>query len=255
MLIEQTLEKLQQMKLHAMAKSTRERLSRSDHQDLNITEILGLIVDDEWMDRENRKTNRLLKGACFKLREATLEAVDFGKDRGVKKAQILELAQLKWISNKQNITFTGPAGVGKSYLAQVLGNQACRKGYSSLFVRVPRLSTELLQARGDGSYGVYLKKLSRVSVLILDDLGVCPLDDLTKRDLLEIVEDRYGVGSTILTSQLPTSDWFEHLGGAQVADAICDRLLHNCLKFNLTGDSMRKELAQEALTRTQRSDT
>jgi DNA replication protein DnaC len=141
------------------------------------------------------------------------------------------------------------------YLAQVLGNQACRKGHFSLFIRIPRLATDLLQARGDGSYSSYLKKLSKVSVLILDDLGVCPLDDLTKRDLLEIVEDRYGVGSTILTSQLPTEDWFEHLGGAQVADAICDRLLHNCLKYTLVGDSMRKELAQEALTKKERSDT
>lgn len=255
MILEQTLEKLLQMKLHAMAKSIRERLSRPDHQELNFTEMLGLVVDDEWMDRENRKTSRLLKKAQFKLKEATLEAVDFGKGRGIKKAQILELAQLKWIPNKQNISFTGPAGVGKSYLAQVLGNQACRKGYSSMFIRIPRLATDLLQARGDGSYSSYLKQLSKVSVLILDDLGVCPLDDLTKRDLLEIIEDRYGVGSTILTSQLPTEDWFEHLGGAQVADAICDRLLHNCLKFTLFGDSMRKELAQESLTRKERSDT
>jgi DNA replication protein DnaC len=255
MIIEQTLEKLHQMKLHAMAKSIRERLSRPDHQELSATEMLGFIVDDEWMDRENKRTNRLLQKAHFRQKEATIEAVDFGKGRGVKKTQILELAQLKWISNKQNITFTGPAGVGKSYLAQVLGNQACRKGHSSLFIRIPRLATDLLQARGDGSYSSFLKKLSKVSVLILDDLGVCPLDDLTKRDLLEIMEDRYGVGSTLLTSQLPTEDWFEHLGGAQVADAICDRLLHNCLKFELEGDSMRKELAQQALTRKERSDT
>src|SRR6185437_4236024 len=169
MILEQTLEKLYQMKLHMMAKSTRERISRPDHQELSFTETFGLIVDDEWMDRENRKTNRLLKKAQFKQKEAALEAVDFGKGRGIKKAQILELAQLKWIPNKQNITFTGPAGVGKSYLAQVLGNQACRKGYSSLFIRIPRLTTDLLQARGDGSYSSYLKKLSKTSVLILDD--------------------------------------------------------------------------------------
>lgn len=255
MILEQTLEKLHQMKLHAMAKSSLERISRPDHQELSFTEILGFIVDDEWMDRENRKTNRLLKKAQFRQKEATLEAVDFGKDRGIKKAQILELAQLKWIPNKQNITFTGPAGVGKSYLAQVLGNQACRKGFSSLFVRIPRLATDLSQARGDGSYSAYLKKLSKANVLILDDLGVCPLDDLTKRDLLEIIEDRYGIGSTILTSQLPTKDWFEHLGGAQVADAICDRLLHNCLKYTMFGDSMRRDLAQEPLTKKERSAT
>lgn len=242
MLNEQTLEKLRAMKLFQMAKSLEERLSRPDHRDLSVQELMGLIVDDEYVARENARLQARLRGARFKEKEACLENVDYKAARGFKKQTILDLAQLKWIEKKQNIAFTGPAGAGKSYLAQALGHQACRRGYRVIYVRLPKLLTALLQSRADGSYANLLKRFERAQVLILDDLGVSELKENERRDILEIVEDRYGVGSTIITSQLPIKDWHAYFGGARAADSLCDRLVHNCHRIELHPDvdSQRK---------------
>ena len=245
MLIEQTLTKLRAMKLSQMAKSLEERLTRPDHQDLSVQELMGLIVDDEYIYRENSRLESRLRGAKFKEKAACMENIDYKTTRGFKKQTLLELGQLKWIEKKQNIAFTGPAGSGKSYLAQSLGHQACRQGYRVLYVRLPKLLTALLQSRADGSYANLLKRFERAHVLILDDLGVSELKENERRDILEIIEDRYGAGSTLITSQLPIKDWHQYFGGGRAADSLCDRLVHNCHRIELPKDvdSQRKARA------------
>jgi DNA replication protein DnaC len=250
MLIEQTLTKMREMKLHQMAKSLEERLSRPDHQDLTATELIGLIIDDESTARENLRIESRLRGAKFKEKSACMENIDYKVNRGLTKQTMLELGQLKWIEKKQNIAFTGPAGAGKSYLAQSLGHSACRAGYRVIYVRLPKLLTALLQARADGTYAQLLKRYERAHVLILDDLGVSDLKENERRDILEIVEDRYGVGSTVVTSQLAIKDWHQYFGGSRAADSLCDRLVHNCHRIELRKEteSQRKLPTGQALT-------
>jgi DNA replication protein DnaC len=245
MLINQTLEKMRAMKLHQMARSLEERMSRPDHQDLSAQEILGLIVDDEYTHRENSKLEARLRGAKFKERQACVENIDYKVSRGFKKQTMLELAQLKWIEKKQNIAFTGPAGAGKSYLAQALGHTACRAGYRVIYVRLPKLLTAFAQSRADGSYANLLKRLEKANVLILDDLGIAELRENERRDLLEVIEDRYDMGSTVITSQIAIKDWHNYFGGGRAADSLCDRLIHNCHRIELLAqaDSQRRARA------------
>ena len=245
MLIEQTLEKMRAMKLHQMARSLEERMGRPDHQDLSVPEILGFIVDDEFTARENARLEARLRGAKFKEKAACMENIDYKTNRGVTKQTILALGQLKWIEKKQNIVFTGPAGAGKSYLAQALGHRACRSGYRVIYLRLPKLLTALVQSRADGSYVQLLRRFEKAQVLILDDLGVSDLRENERRDLLEIVEDRYDVGSTVITSQIAIKDWHAYFGGGRAADSLCDRLIHNCHRIELLAqvDSLRKTKA------------
>ena len=236
---------MREIKLNQMARSVEERLSRPDHRDLSFEELLGLIVDDEYMYRENARLEGLLKKAKLKERSACMENIDYKTSRGLKKQTMLELEALKWIDKKQNVAFTGPSGAGKSYLAQALGHRACRAGYRVIYMRLPKLLTALHQSRADGSYANLLKRYEKAHVLILDDLGVSELRENEKRDLLEIIEDRYGVGSTIVTSQLAIKDWHQYFGGSRAADSLCDRLVHNCERIELlaTADSLRKKTA------------
>jgi DNA replication protein DnaC len=242
MLIEQTLQKLREMKLHQMARSMDERLARADHQDLSVQEVFGLIVDDEWLYRENTRLEARLRGAKFKEKEACMENVDYKAARGLKKQMMLELEKLTWIEKKQNVALTGPAGAGKSYLAQALGQRACRQGYRVTYLRLPKLLTALMQSRIDGTYAQLLKRLEKTHVLILDDLGVSELKENERRDLLEIIEDRHNVASTIITSQLPIKDWHGYFGAGRAADSFCDRLLPICHRIELlpTAESQRK---------------
>jgi DNA replication protein DnaC len=245
MLLEQTLDKLNQMKLFGMANSLKDRLSRSDHAELPVADILGLIVDDEWLYRDNKRLTSRLSSAKFKNKAACIEDIQYKGSRGIKKSQILDLAQNRWITGHQNILFTGPSGSGKSFMAQALGQNACRAGFLVQYLRMPKLLVALLQARADGSYSNLLKRLAKNQLLILDDFGVSVLDDQQREDLLEIIEDRYGAGSTVITSQLPVASWHAYLGGGIVADAILDRLVHNAHRFELkTTESIRKEQAE-----------
>ncbi|MCB0411000.1 MAG: IS21-like element helper ATPase IstB [Bdellovibrionales bacterium] len=241
MLTEQTMEKMISMKLYKMAESFKERISRTDHRSLDKSEFIGLLVDDEYQDRQNKKMASRLRTAKFKEVQACIEDVDYKCKRGLLKKDMLELAQHHWIKKHQNISFTGPAGVGKSYLAQALGNNACRAGFSVLYTRVSKLLLTLITSRADGTYVNKMKKISKTDVLILDDFGITPLEEQHKQDLFEIIEDRHGVGSTVLTAQLPTEHWHEYLGGGMIGDGICDRLLHNCHKLKLQGESYRKK--------------
>jgi DNA replication protein DnaC len=242
MLIEETYTKLNQMKLYGMLHAVRERLANPMHQDLSFSDLFGLLVDDEWLYRENHKLGMRLRGAKFKEKDACLENLDYRAGRGLKKTQVLELAQNRWIMAHQSILVTGPAGAGKSYLAQALGNHACRQGFSVHYVRVPKLVYAFIQARADGSYAFLLKRLAKFQLLILDDFGLAPLNETEKQDLVELAEERYGSTSTMVTSQLPVKTWHEYLGAGRIADALLERLVHNAHRITLaTQDSMRTE--------------
>ncbi len=242
MIIEQTIDKLYQMKLFGMADSVKERISRPDHRDLSVSDILGLIVDDEWIYRDNKRRVLRETGAKFKDRQATIESIDYKGKRGFTKAQVLELAQLQWVKKKQNLAITGPTGAGKSWIAQALGHQACREGLRVLFVRQPMLIHQTLTAKASGGLPGFLKRLVKINVLIIDDLGVSLMTDEVRRDLLEVIEDRYSVGSTIITSQMPVDEWHEYLAGGRIADAICDRFTRNAHRIEVTGPSLRPEI-------------
>ena len=243
MLLEQTVDKLNRMKLYGIAKNIQDRLSRPDHRDLSPADLVGLLVDDEWLYRENKKMASLLKTASFKQKTACVESIDYHRSRGLKKTALLELAQNRWIEAHQNVAITGPSGVGKSFIAQALGTQACRAGYSVQYLRFPKLLVQLVHVRADGTYSQFLAKLAKTQLVILDDFGIAALQQPESRAMLEIIEDRFSTGSTLITSQLPVPQWHEQLGGGIVGDAICDRLLHNCHRIELNGDSVRKEMA------------
>lgn len=242
MLIEPTHDKLIAMKLYGMAHALKTRLERLDHQNLTKEEFVSLIVDDEWLYRENRKLVSRLKVAKFKERSAAIEDIDYRTPRGLRKTQVLELAQNRWIKAHQCVILTGPSGVGKSYLAQALGHHACRSGHSVQYLRLPTLLTQFVQARAQGTYERLLKRMGKLSLLLIDDFGLATLTDIEKQDLLEAIEERYGVGATLITSQLPVADWHAYLGGGRVADAILDRLVHNAHRIELSSkESLRKD--------------
>ena len=241
MLNEQTHDKLIQMKLFGLAQGFKDRLGRIDHQSLSTSELVGLLVDDEYLYRENRKLTARLKAARFKERSACLENIDYKTARGLRKDQVLELAQHRWIGAHQNVVITGPTGSGKSFIAQALAEHACRHGHTVHYVRLPALLQQFVQARAQGTYAALLKRLGKLAVLLIDDLGLSQVTEAQSQDLLETLEERYGMGSTICTSQLPVADWHEYLGAGRIADAILDRLIHNAHRIELnTRDSLRK---------------
>jgi DNA replication protein DnaC len=239
MLIHPTMEKLQELKLMGMLKALTEQKQMQEIDSLGFEERLGLLVDREATERENRKLTTRLKKA--KLRQsAVLEDLDFRRSRGLDKTLILSLAACAWISKGTNILICGPTGVGKSYLACALAHKACLEGHSVLYLRLPRLFEELRLAKADGRYGKLMLSYAKTDLLVLDDWGLTPMNDPQRRDLLELMEDRYGFKSTIITSQLPVTAWHEAIGDPTLADAILDRIVHNAHKIEMKGESMRK---------------
>jgi DNA replication protein DnaC len=227
------------MKLHGMAKAFRQWLDQPKDKDLAPADLIGLLADAEWLYRENRKLELRLKNA--KLRQpASIEDIDYSHARGLSKAVVLDLASSRWAQQHQNIILTGPTGVGKSYVACALGQKACRDGYSVVYRRASRLFDEMAQARADGTYPHLLRRLAKAQVLILDDFGLEVLGASQRKELLEVLDDRYQISSTIVTSQLEPKDWHSVIGDATLADAICDRLVHNAHRMKLGGDSIRK---------------
>ena len=208
MLNEQTFDQLYLMKLIGMAEGFKQQLEQPSFRDLPFEERFGMLVQRQWAWKENKRLNRLLKDAKLKL-QASAEDIDYRTPRGMEKSVILSLA--------------------------------CREGFRSLYLRSPQFFYQITLARADGSYGTLMKRLFKTHLLVIDDLGLAPLTDPERRDLLEVIEDRHGSGSTLITSQLPIENWHDHIGDPTIADAILDRLIHNAHRIQLKGGSMRKK--------------
>lgn len=237
MWIEQSVEKLRKLKLHGMA----EALIRQDTQmtEFSFDERFALLVDAEWSTRENRRLTRLLKEAKLKIPQACLEDIDYHHPRGLDKSLMRSFITGSWLNSNHSILITGPTGVGKSFMACALGNMACRHGKTVRYIRSPRLMTEFAMAHGDGSFPKLMSRLAKIDVLILDDFGLIPLAPVPSSDFMELIDDR-SQAVTIITSQLPTENWYTSMEDPTVADAVLDRLVHNAYKIKMTGESMRK---------------
>ena len=239
MLTRHTLETLRGLNLRGMAEAYEQQLEQPAADGLSFDERLGLLVDREVSYRENRRLARLLARA--KLRHsACIEDIDYRHPRGLDKKQMIQLSSCNWLRSRHNLSITGPTGCGKTWLACAFGNQACRQGLTVFYVRATRLFEELRLSHGDGSFPKKMTKLTRADLLILDDWGLAPLNRAERQDLLEILEERYGTRSTLVTSQLPVDHWHQYINDATLADAILDRLLNQMHKLQLKGESMRK---------------
>ncbi len=242
MLTEPLYQALQDLGLRGMARQFSTQLGRSDLTDLSFNDRMAMLVDAEQSERANCRYAQRLRWA--KLGQpASLEDLDQRTPRGLDKAFIAKLSALAFINDKRNLLITGPTGVGKSYLACAIGQQACRQDVSVRYVRLPRLIEELVCADALKRKGALFKHLAKFRLLILDDFGLTPIADVHQRDLLEIVDDRFDKSSTIITSQLPVDQWHTWLGEPTLADAILDRVVHNAYKLGLKGDSMRRQKA------------
>lgn len=243
MLHQPTLEKLFAMRLGAMADAWSEQERRSESLGLDFDERFGMLVDSEYLARENRRLARLLKQAGLRLSNASIEDVKTSSERGLDKSALRQLSSLEWIGHRMNVLISGATGVGKSHLACALGQLGCRRGHKVFYKRLPRLLEELALAKADGSYAKTLLRLAKYDVLIIDDFGLGTLQTGQRHDLLEVMEDRYDTRSTIVTSQLPVSKWHEWIGDPTLADAMLDRMVHNAYKIELKGPSQRKAKA------------
>lgn len=239
MLNHPTHEHLTRLRLFGMAQALAEQANLPDIASLSFEERLGLLVDREQALRQNRLTSSRLRRARLK-QPAVAEDIDYRHPRGLDRALFRRLLTGDWVNAHQNVLITGPTGVGKTYLACALANAACRQGRTALYQRLPRLFEELAVARGDGRYARLMTSLAKVDVLILDDWGLALLDDERRRDLLEVLDERYQIRSTIITSQLPVATWHDALGDPTLADAILDRLVHHAHPLNLDGESLRR---------------
>ena len=240
MLTHPTLDKIKTLKLYGMAKAFAEQLQMTDIHELSFEERLGLLIEREATDRENRRLQTRLRQAKFG-QSACVEDLDAGTRRGLDPSLLARLHSCEWIASHLNLLVTGATGVGKSYLACALGQKACREGFTVEYHRAPRLFSDLALAKGDGRYGSILRRLAKTDLVILDDWGLYPFTDDARRDLLELLEDRTSKRSTLITSQLPLDHWHEYLGHPTLADAILDRLVHDAYKITLKGESMRKK--------------
>jgi DNA replication protein DnaC len=236
-----TLDRLRTLRLGAMADAYLAQHQDAPTAGLGFDERFSMLVDAEHLFRGNRALARRLKEAKLRVPHACLEDLDPSPRRGLDRALVRQLATGRWIAEHQHVLITGATGVGKTYLACALGQQACRQGFRALYRRVPRLFDELALAHADGSYTSLLARLARIDVLVLDDWGLASLKDSQRQDLLEVLEDRDGSRSTIITSQLPREQWHDYLGEPTVADAILDRVVHRAFPIALTGPSRRKD--------------
>lgn len=241
MLINQTKEKLYELRLKGMAAALEEQLNNAQLSSLSFEERLSFLVDKELILRENRRLSRLTREASLRQNNACLEDIDYASSRGIDKSQINNLLSFNWLDKAHNLIITGSTGSGKTYLACAFANAGLRRGHRVSYFRINKLFEQLKIAKADGSYLKLMDKISKASLLILDDWGLTPLSDVERKDFLEIIEERHSRSSTLITSQLPLEDWYESIGNPTLADAILDRLIHNAYKIELKGGSMRKK--------------
>ena len=246
MLKEPTTEKLQAMRLSTMAAAWLEQQQSPDTVALSFDERFSLLVDAEWMARENQRLRRALKEAKLRIGEASVEGVDYPSRRELDKPLMRQLASCNWVAQHQVVLISGATGTGKTYIACALAQQACRKGFHSSYRRASRLFDELRLARADGSYPRLLARIARIDVLVIDDFAIAPVTEGERRDLLEILEDRHGLRATVIASQLAPERWHQYLADPTVADAICDRVLHSAHRIALKGPSRRKNGGAES---------
>jgi len=239
MLREPLMDKLTNMKLWGMLEGLREQIENPQYKKLSFEERLGLLLDREWNLRQDRGLNRRLQVAKFR-ETAVMEDLELSTKRGLQRSQVLYLAQQDWIREKLNVIVTGPTGAGKTYLACALGNAACRNHFSVRYFQMSRLLQKLALSQADGSYPKLLNSLAKAQLLILDDWLRSPLSKSQTNDILEIIEDRYKLSSTILATQTPVAEWHERMANPTLADAIMDRVVHNAYRLELKGESMRK---------------
>lgn len=244
MLSHPLVEQLKTLRCYGMIEALEEQQRQDNIGHLSFDERLALMVERECIERENRRLATRLRQA--KLKEpACIENLDYGASRNVSKTVIQQLAECLWISRKQNLLITGPTGTGKTYLSCALANQACRRGFSARYIRLPRLFQTLTIAKGDGSYVKLLSSLEKTHLLIIDDWGLSVMNEQQRQDLLEVLDDRHNQASTIVTSQLPINRWHDIIGDMTLGDAILDRLIHNAHRIELKGESMRKKQAKK----------
>jgi len=243
MLIHPTLEQLRSLRLDGMAKGLEEQLQMASIEDLRFEDRLALLVDREVTERNSRRLGTRLRKAKLREKNACIEDVDYRSRRGLDKSLFLALSSCEWIAQHRNVLITGPTGVGKTFLACALAQKACRESYTVQYLRLSRLLEDMALAHADGRYPKLMAGLAKTDLLVLDDWGLAPLSDADRRELLELLEDRHELRSTLVTSQLPVEKWYEAIDHPTLADAILDRLVHNAYRIALRGESMRRKKA------------
>ena len=241
---EATIDKMHRMKLYGMLRAFNQSLETGMIDKVSSDELLGHLIDAEWDDRHNRRLKRLIKTAKFRY-QASLAEIDFELRRSLDKGMLLRFSDCGWIKKGQDIIITGPTGVGKSFLASALGYQGCIYGFKVLYFNCSKLFSHLKLLQADGSYIKEINRIGKQDVLILDDFGLYPVDTQSRLSLLEVMEDRHGRRSTVISSQFPVKSWHEIIGEPTIADAICDRIIHTAFRIELTGESVRKKYAKK----------
>lgn len=239
-----TLEKMRKMKFYGMFRAFKMSMESGKQESYTPDEIIAHLIEAEWDDRQNRSIEQKIKNARFRYK-AAIEDLYYNGERNIDKNQIMRLTECVFIDKHENVLITGSTGIGKSYIASALGHHACGLGYKSLYYNVPKLFAKLKMAKADGSYLKEIARIERQDLLILDDFGIQPFDAQSRAALMEIIEDRHGKTSLIITSQVPINKWHEVIGEKTIADAILDRIIHDAHRIELKGESLRKKRATQ----------
>jgi DNA replication protein DnaC len=236
---QETLEKMKKMRMHGMFHAYQTSLESDKINGYTTDQLISFLIESEWDDRHNRNIERRMKNARFRY-QSTIEGLDYRAERNLDRNQMMRFAECMFIKKKENIFITGSTGIGKSYIASALGHQACIEGYKVMYANATKLFAKLKMAKADGTYMREINRIEKQNLLIIDDFGLQPLDHQNRSALMEIIEDRHGRASTIITSQIPVNKWYDIIGEKTMADAILDRIVHDAHRIDLKGESLRK---------------